>query len=301
MPHTPTSTAGPQPRRPTSRPAGQPPADGETDAQTLVRLYVDEGLSTYRIARRVGMDRQAVARRLHAAGVVVSRRGAGRARPLRRHGDHVQLAERLRELSVDKRLTATDIGRLLGMPPRTVRDRLRAYGIPGRTRGGCQREDRAVVPTATLHELYVEHGHTAAEVAQLVGSSRGVVLRSAHDAGLPVRLGHRPAGPEEIRLVAALYADRRVRRTLIRHHLPVVPAGAPIWMRFPQPVPVSVAAVGELYQRCGLAFRHIELLTGHPAQTLRRRLAAAGVARRPAGGRAPFLRRWQAARPGRAG
>ena len=66
------------------------------------------------------------------------------------------------------------------------------------------------------------------------------------------------------------------------------------WQRFPVPLPVSPQLAEELYVWCGLGVRHIELLTGQPAQTVLRLLAAHGIARRPAGGRTPFMRRWRA-------
>lgn len=120
-------------------------------------------------------------------------------------------------------------------------------------------------------------------------------LRAAHDEGLPVRVGgpEPKQGPAEIELVEALYADPLMRAALARHHIGARPAGGPIWQRFPTPVPVSAALAEDLYVECGLAVRHIELLTGQPAQTILRLLRGSGVKRRPAGGRSPFMRRWR--------
>ena len=84
-----------------------------------------------------------------------------------------------------------------------------------------------------------------------------------------------------------------VRRALSRHGIPRRPAGGPIWQRFPVPLAVSPQLAEELYVQCGLAARHIELLTGQPTQTVLRLLKAHGIARRPPGGRAPFMRRWR--------
>jgi hypothetical protein len=49
-----------------------------------------------------------------------------------------------------------------------------------------------------------------------------------------------------------------------------------------------------LYVICGLGVRHIELLSGQPAQTILRLLHAQEIQLRPAGGRSPFMRRWRA-------
>jgi hypothetical protein len=45
---------------------------------------------------------------------------------------------------------------------------------------------------------------------------------------------------------------------------------------------------------CGLSTQHIELLTGQPAESVRRLLANGGIILRGAGGRSPFMRRWRA-------
>lgn len=263
----------------------------------LVRLYVDEGLSTYRIGALVGLDRQAVARRLRRAGVAMPARGAGRARPLRCHEDPDALAARLRELSIDKHLTATAIGQLLGIPARTVRDRLHAFDIATRTRGRCNREDRVEAPTDTVRELYVLAGMTAEQVGACTGVPARVVLRTAHDDGLPVRVGGPPPvdGPRDIRLMEALYSDELVTAILHAHHVPQVRTEGPIWARFPQPVPLHLPLLTALYHRAGLALRHIELVTGQPAHTIGRTLRAGGIPLRARGGRAPFLRRWRTA------
>ena len=130
-----------------------------------------------------------------------------------------------------------------------------------------------------------------------------MVLRTAHDEGLPVRVGGPPPsrGPTEIELISALYADADVRQALARHGLPTVPPGGPIWQRFPVPARLSLDLAEELYVSCGIGVHHIELLTGQPADSVRRLLHAAGVALRAAGGRSPFMRRWRTSREGLSG
>jgi hypothetical protein len=119
------------------------------------------------------------------------------------------------------------------------------------------------------------------------------VLRNAHDLGLPVRPGgtYEP-GSREIELINALYADRAVSGALARHKIPLVPAGAPVWARFPDPVPLSVQLVADLYWRCGTGVHHIELLTGQPTQTVLGFMHRNAIQLRHPGGRSPFMRRW---------
>jgi hypothetical protein len=267
--------------------------------ERIAHLYRCRGLSTYRIAAVVGISRQRVTRVLHWAGVPVTPRGSGRHRLPRGAGAAVPNFL-LADMYLRHRLNCTQISELTQIPTRTVQDRLRAYGVQLRTRGRFNREDRLAVEPEVLAETYLWAGLTSDEVGKLVGVSRAVVLRSAHDAGLPVRMGG-PAptrGPTGIELITALYADADVQQVLTRHGLPTVPPGAPIWQRFPVPARLSADLAEELYVSCGIGVHHMELLIGQAAETVRKLLHATGVTLRPAGGRSPFMRRWRASRAG---
>jgi len=276
----------------TSSPGG-PPA-GTDLAELVSHLYLCEGLSTYRIGAVTGIDRQRVGRILARAGVPVKPKGAGRRR--RVDEDRAALDEAMERLYAESGLSSRDVSAITGIPERTVRARLHARGVRMRTKGRLNREDRVAVPVDALIKLYVSGGLSAADTGRLLRVSGQIVLRAAHDEGLPVRVGGpEPShGPGEIELVEALYADPLVRQVLARHHIGRRPAGGPIWERFPVPVRVSAELAEELYVACGLGVRHIELLTGQPAQTILRLLRAEGITRRPAGGRSPFMRRWRA-------
>jgi hypothetical protein len=282
-----------------SRPSGAA-RDGPVDvpgapaAERVAHLYSCQGLSTYGISEIVGIGRQRVARLLHKAGVTVKPRGAGRQRPV--PAGRADLDEIMEDLYLRLRLTSTQISALTGVPARTVLGRLRSRGTPMRTRGRLNREDRLPVPAEALFEMYVRVGLPATEVGRILGVSHHIVLRAAHEEGLPVRIGGPPprGGPEEIELIHALYADAVVLRALERHGLAQVPPGGPIWQRFPVPACLSRELAREFYVDCGLGLTHVELLTGQPAESVRRLLKAAGVQLRPAGGRSPFMRRWRA-------
>ena len=264
------------------------------ESERMAHLYACQLLSTYQIGRITGNNRQRVNWVLRKAGVAVNPRGTGRPR-----GGRDDQARHLDELMADLylrlRLSTTQIAGLVGIPANAVRYRLLARGVPMRTRGGNNREDRIVIHQAELAELYLQAGLSADEVGQMLGVSRRVVLRSAHDAGLPVRVGGAPPGhgPSEIELIQALYADSMVSEVLTRHGMPRVPLPGPIWRRFPEPQRLTAELATELYSGCGLGLHHIELLTGQPAGTVSGLLRASGVPLRPAGGRSPFMRRWR--------
>lgn len=277
-------------------PPGSVPDTLRADVPAFItHLYVCEGLSTYRIGELAGMHRQRVGRLLARTGVPVKPRGSGRRRRI--GADQEAADEAMARLYIDAGLTSLQIASLTGVPERTVRDRLRARGVQMRTRGRLNREDRLTVSAAVLEQLYVAAGLPAADIGRLLGVSRHVVLRAAHDEGLPVRIGgpEPDSGPADIELIEALYADPLVQRALSRHGIAPIPAGGAIWQRFPVPHRVGPELAEDLYVTCGLSVRHIELLTGQPSQTILRLLRSRGVARRPAGGRSPFLRRWREA------
>jgi len=276
-------------------PAGSAPAGREPEPGWLAHLYLCQGLSTYSIAERTGLGRQRVTRMLHRAGVPLRPRGVGRLRPVRRSGGRPELTRLFRELYLEGRLSSRQIAVVLGMPERTVRDRLRRYGIKTRTRGPWNREDRRKVSVQVLQDLYVQRGMTAAEAGRLLGMSTDKVLRAAHAHGLPVRSGGAVPlpGPDEIELVSALYADPLIAAVLTAHDLPHVPAGGSLSERFPEPVPLTTPLVKDLYWGCGTGLSHIELLTGQAAESVRGFMRQAGISLRRPGGRSPFLRRWR--------
>jgi len=275
--------------------AAEAAAGGQWPPERLAHLYLCCDLSTYRIAEFTGLDRQRVTRALHRTGVALRPRGAGRSRPLRRPDDPPGLPQLVTELYEVARLSSRQIAAVTGLPERTVRDRLRRYGVRSRSRGGWNREDRRTVPAQALRDLYERLGLTAAEVGKLVGASRNIVLRSAHTLGVPVRTGGAVplSGPDQIELIRALYQDDLVASVLDAHDIPRVPPGGPIWERFPEPVPLSTPLVKDLYWPCGVGLSHIELLTGQPTMTVRGFMRREGIPVRHPGGRTPFLRRWR--------
>lgn len=275
--------------------------ESAADPEWLRHLYLCQQRSTYEIADRTGLDRQRVTRILRKTGVPLRPRGAGRSRALRRPGDPPDLPRLMRDLYEDAKLSSRQVSVILGMPERTVRQRLRRYGIMARTRGRCNREDRKTVPPEVLEYLYSELGMTASEVGHRLGIAGNTVLRDAHALGIPVRTGGVVPlpGPDAIELVAALYADPLIAAVLTAHGIPPVPAGGSLADRFPRPVPLTTPLVKDLYWACGTGLSHIELLTGQASESVRKFMLRAGIPLRPPGGRTPFLRRWRTGLAGR--
>lgn len=259
----------------------------------IIDLYSGSGMSTRRIAEIVQIDRQRVTQILCDNGIAVAPRGIGRSRPLKVPG--VITREVLDFLYTERKMSSVEIGRTLGLSDRFIRSRLKMWHIERRTKGALNRYDRREVDTSELTRLYLEEEWAASVVSEEMGTSLGIVLRSAHSSGLPVRAGGspRPSQVFDIRLIEALYNDSEVEAVLTFYNVQVVRSPGPIWVRFPTPVVLTVELLTALYGKCGLAIFHIELLTGAPASTILRRLDEYGISRRERGGLSPFMRRWR--------
>lgn len=263
---------------------------GDEFVREVCALYVDGSMSMRRISAKLGVPRRRVAEALRVANVEVSPRGEGRARPQRRIPPALD-RDALYELYVHKRLTRGQIAVLLGVPEAGVRAWLRQLDVPMRARGGAHREDRSRVGRKPLTKLYVMAELPADQVGERLGTTRRLVLASAHEKGVPVRPGGIRDRNRGLAIIAALYEDDDVVDVLRRFGVPFAARGGPITKRFPQPVPLTADLLRELYERIGLSTVQIELITGQPAATVRRRLAVFAIPRRPAGGLAPFTRR----------
>ena len=272
----------------------------ESLTEEVVRLYSEQGLSTYRIAEQVGVERQRVTRMLRRAGVEIAPRGKHRARPLRTSDSPPE--DLLRTFYVELGIPTPAIGKMLGVPDRRLRAQLARLGIERRSRGGWDRRDRADVNLEDLVDLFVKSGLPSAVVGDKLGVSGRIVLRAAHSHGCPVRPGGSPsATPGDILLIDALYDDPDVTDVLCRHRVPAARAYGPLWERFPAPAPLTPELLRELYLGCGLSAFQIELVTGQPSATVRRKLIAAGIERRTRGGLSPFMMRWRRHSYGEAG
>lgn len=271
------------------RSPGAAPGTAGDEAAQVADLY-RAGLSTRRIAERTGLGRRRVTALLEQEGVEIAPRGRGR--PRRPPYLHPQFEE-VRRLYLEEGCSSTVVSEKLGLPGRSVRDLLARSGTTLRHRGGFDRKDRMPLSKDDLAALYVDAGTSAAQAARSLGVSHNTLLRAAHSVGLPVRdVAGPPDSPDRtVVLLDALYKDCQVRVALRRHRVPVVRRPGPLHERFPEPCAVGNEVLRDLYEDCGLSAFHIELVTGHPAATVRRRLRQAGVRLRPRGGRSPFGRR----------
>ncbi len=257
----------------------------------IVRAYQRGGLSIRQISGTLEVSRPRVTQVLRTAGMKIPPRGSGRRRPARRVTDPAGLTEQLAWLYLAQRLSSRQIAKLFSVPERRVRTRLVERGITRRPRGGGDRADRHTLNVQLVSELYNEDGLSLREISAQLNAPYGSTIRTAHDAGLRVRASGR--APGGIALIHALYADERVANLLTRYRIPHVPAGRPLWERFPVPVNLCPDALRALYCDAGLSAIQIEMVTGQARATIRKALERHQIPRRPPGGRSPF---WYRAR-----
>lgn len=284
---------------PTNRSATSMPIDAEPESggsddpavsnAQVVSLY-ERGMSVRRIAAQTGIGRRQVRSALADADVPVAPRGRGRPRPTQQTPVPRNVAKLLPVLYVEHGWTRSEVATFFGVAEHRVRAWMRHAGITSRTRGSANREDRRRLELGLAEELYIVLGYTADEVASATGHTRRDVLASLHEAGLPVRVPNSATGEDHV-ILDELYDDPLVADTLNKHAIPAVRTPGPLHLRFPTRVDLTDSALRELYQDCGLAVIHIELLTGQPSATVRKLLKRADIPARPAGGLSPFRRR----------
>lgn len=121
----------------------------------------------------------------------------------------------------------------------------------------------------------------------------GLVLRALHDHGIPVRIGASRVRHTDkaIRLLNELYADPEVVDLLRRYRIPRRPRPGTLAERFPRPFALSTELLAAAYVELGLSSRHIELLTGQPAEQILDALHDAGLPVRPLASKSPWRQR----------
>ena len=273
------------------RPGARPVSALLADAEVLRQLYVEQRLDDTAIGGRFGVPAWRVIQRRRELGV--------RRLPVPPpHPPPVPPppAAQLRRLYTEQGLPIAVIAASYRTSLPKVRRWLQDAGIAVRPR--TARAHRAVLDRARLVELYSDRGWTAAQVAAELDSTVHTVLRGLHDHGIAVRRGGsqpniRPGhdgavAGDAVRLLAALYADRRLSAVLRRHRIPRRPQSGTIAERFPTPVVLTTAMLVELYDQVGLSARQIELLTGQPHEQVLDALHAAGLSVRRDSGPSPW-------------
>ena len=196
----------------------------------LVDREKSSDLTVAELARQVGLGRDQVAHELRAACAEID--SSRRPSPRRLSVEERQWA--VQRYVVDawplRRIADT-----LGRSAYSVRAELVVAGVAIVHRGGVSRQDRAEVPPERVEQLYVVESLTAEQSGDTLGVAGGLVLRSGHSYGLPIRPGGAaPLVLADVRLIEDLYDDDLVRTVMGRHRLPCrAPIGG-IAVRFPE-------------------------------------------------------------------
>jgi DNA-binding CsgD family transcriptional regulator len=271
------------------------PRPGDIDVERLAELYVERRMSLEEVADALGVSVNQVR--------VTVRREKLRRPPAPRPEPPAPPAAVLEELYVTQGLTLSQIGRRYRTTHYRVHDWLVAAGIPVAPR--TTRAHRRSLPRELLEEMYVAEGMTAREIGAELECPPAHVLRALHDFAIPVRFGGTPRRrhPDDelpaMQLLDELYGDPDVLAVLARHDVPLRPEAGTIAERFPEPVAVGPALLEDLYVTTGLSARHVELLTGQPAEQLLDAMHAANIPVRPLASFSPWRRRKVEVRRGR--
>lgn len=200
--------------------------------------------------------------------------------------------QELAQLYLVQKLTLVQVARRYTTSASVVRGWLADAGI--RVQPRTSRADRRQLDPHLLRDRYEDQQWNAAQIAAEQATTVQLVLRALHENGIPVRRGGYPSArqTQAYRLLDDLYADLDVVALLKRHDIPVRPQHGPIAARFPQPAPLTTALLRQGYLGIGLSARHLELLTGQPAEQILDALHAAQIPVRTTDGTpSPWLAR----------
>jgi DivIVA domain-containing protein len=155
------------------------------DAESLRRIYVDEGRSLSAIAQMAGCSYATVRRALLAHAIEIRRSGPAPIGDLR---DKAWL-----EARVEEGCSAKDIAGLLGCAEGTARSALHWAGLG--TAGTAHRPP-ALDDAAFLERVYVVEGRSARSIAEEVGCTKDAVLAALRHHGVAIRKRGRTARPD---------------------------------------------------------------------------------------------------------
>lgn len=255
-------------------------------ATKLRGMYVDEGLGIPELAIRLGVTPNQVRLELRHHAI-------RRPPSVPPHPPTVAPPppEVLADLYVRQGLPSAAIAARYHTAAPKARAWLADAGVPVAPR--TTRETRTDIDAGLLRELYLDNQLTAEEVGVELDRSLAVVLRALHDHAIPVRIGpRRMAGRDNrIELLNELYADPEVLDLLRRHRIVRRPRPGTLVERFPRPATITTELLRGAYVELGLSARHIELLTGQPADQILDALHDAGLPVRPKGSMSPWRQR----------
>ncbi len=260
--------AGVAPRDPGGLPG--PPVDAELLGE-MIRLYVDDGLTTGQVGERIGRSKAWVGRRLRRAGVAL-------ARPQRRRVD----PEVVRRLYVDDEMSLAAVAERVEASEPVVRRVLADAGVAIRA------QSASAIRCGDLARLYLDEGLATPAIAERLGVSTTGVSAALRRCGIPVRPvgtelsiptadlgGLLDAGLSDADIaqrygVAVWAVRRRLRAEGIRR-----PPAKPPWTRHPPPA----GELRALYVEGGATQTEIATHYRVPHTTVRRWLSAAGIER----------------------
>jgi DNA-binding CsgD family transcriptional regulator len=136
--------------------------------ETLYKLYIKEGKSTYGIAKMYGCTTMTVWTRCKKYGI--------KTRP---RWESVKIKKSvLQKLYVKEGKSLEKIANILSCSPHTVGKRCREYGIEIRVKR---------FKKSLLKKLYVTESKSTREIAKLLSCSRGTVVKRCKQLGIPLR------------------------------------------------------------------------------------------------------------------
>jgi len=144
----------------------------DLDDEKIRKLYVEKGLSTKQIGKKLGTNGTTISRRLKRQGIKVQNK---------RIRDDLD-DEEIKRLYVEERLSTIQIGEKLETNGTTISTRLRKQGIKVQDKN--IRDD---LDDEEIKRLYVEKGLTTVQIGEKLGASDSTINMRLKRQGIKVR------------------------------------------------------------------------------------------------------------------
>jgi DNA-binding transcriptional regulator LsrR (DeoR family) len=168
----------------------------ELPLEEIRNLYLVEKLSCKEIATRYGVSSPTIRKRLRSLGVEIRKPQF----PIY-NGKKVNIPiEDLKKLYYEDNWTLEEIAEIYFVTETTIRNYLKAYGLPRRKPG----QQKKNLPIDEIKELYLK-GNTSSELAEKFNVGGTTILKLLHEQGVQIRNRHSLAKTKEISAEESVY------------------------------------------------------------------------------------------------
>lgn len=152
----------------------------DIDTELIIDMYVNQGMTAKKVGKIFNVDSSTIKRRLKEKNIT-TRSSA----QVNRERIEIQVdIEKMVDMYVNQRMTATEIGKKLNIHEVTIRRKLKKLGVKIRNR----REARTIeLDIVKLEDMYVNQKLPCHKIGKIMGVASNTILRNLKILGIPIR------------------------------------------------------------------------------------------------------------------